>query len=151
MEVERYAANLVRIRNDFPEIIEGILKKNEGTILGMLKIRLYTSGTDGKGDLIGDGKYAPRTIARKKKLGQKTNIITLRDKGNLYASMFLEIDRTEYLVNTKISYADELIRSYGEAIFDLTTEQQNNVVNNIVDVELQKIIDSNIHDIDISF
>lgn len=150
MELNAYIAKLHVAKDNLPEVIEGILKKHEGTILGMLKFRLFNFGTDGNDDLIGDGTYSEKTLASKKKKGQKTNIITLRDTGMFYNSMFLEIDGSNYEVSSKDSKAAILVDSYGEAILDLTFKQQNDVVENIVDPDLQKYLDDNMPNIDIT-
>lgn len=150
MEPKAYIAKLNVAKSNLPEIIEEILKKNEGFIVGMLKFRLFTFGTDGNENLIGDGQYAPKTIARKRKAGQKVSVITLRDKGNFYNSMFLEVDGSTYEISSKDPKAPRLVDSYGESILDLTQKQQDDLVENIIDPALQKYLDANIPDIDIS-
>lgn len=151
MELKEYVNKLEQSKVNLDKVIEAILKKNQGFIVGMLKFRLYTFGTDGNNELIGDGEYSDRTIKRKKRLNQKTSVITLRDKGNYYASMFLEVEGTLYEISSKDPKAAKLVDSYGEAILDLTEKQQNDLVENIVDPALQKYIDANLPDIDISF
>lgn len=151
MELKAYVDKLEHLANDMPSIIEDILSKNAGTITGMLKLRLYNYGTDGNDDLIGEGEYAINTIERKKKIGQKTNIITLRDSGNMYSLMYLDVNKTDYQIYSKAPYAGRLAEAYGSAIFDLTNFQQKNVVENIIEPALQKYIDSNTPDFDISF
>lgn len=151
MELNAYVSKLQSAKNNLPDVIEAILERNEGLITGMLKFRLFTFGTDGNDELIGGGSYAPKTIARKKKKGQKTNVITLRDTAMFYNSMFLEVDGSSYDISSKDPKAARLVDSYGESILDLTLKQQDNVVENIVDPALQKYLDANTPDIDISF
>lgn len=150
MELNAYIAKLNVAKSNLPEVIEDILKKNEGTLLGMLKFRLFNFGTDGNDDLIGDGAYSKNTIERKKRKGQKYNIITLRDSGVFYNSMFLELDGANYEVSSKDPKAPKLVDTYSESILDFTFKQQNDVVENIVDPALQKYLDDNLPDIDIS-
>lgn len=150
MEPKAYVLKLQYTKDNLPEIMEWILKKNEGFILGMLKFRLFNFGTDGNNELIGGGEYSPKTIARKKKVGQKTSVITLRDKGIFYNSMFLETDGVTYEISSKDPKAARLVDSYGESILDLTLKQQDDLIENIVDPELQKYLDANTPDIDIS-
>ncbi len=149
MSIEEYMVRLKAMRDDIPNEIDRILKKNEGLITGMLKLRLYNQGTDGNYDLI--GYYSPKTIVHKKAEGKKYSFITLRDSGDFYAGMYLESENGNYRIDSRDSVTPELIDKYGESILELTPKQQIDVINNIINPELQKFIDDNIVDFEIHF
>lgn len=148
MTIQEQLNRLIKLSAGLPGAIDEILKKNEGTIVGMLKLRLYNYGTDGNYDLI--GLYAPSTIERKKSSGQKYNFITLRESGSFYAGMFLETSNAEYEINSRDSKTSYLVDAYGESILELTPKQQFDVIENIIEPELQKLLDNAIGDIEIN-
>ncbi len=147
MKLETQIANLEKLKLDLPKTIDEIILKNKSLIVGMLKLRLYNEGTDGDGNLI--GYYAPSTILEKKANNQKTSFITLRDQGYFYQGMFLEIIKDEYIIDSIDAKTDLLVEVYGEAILELTQEQQENIIINIIDPALQVIIDNHIGNIEI--
>lgn len=146
MTIQQYVEKLKEFNKDLPKTIDMILKKNEGTILRMLKLRLYNFGTDGNYDLI--GYYSTNTKKRKASKGQKSSFITLRDTGAFYAGMYLESKDGVYKIDSLDPITPVLTMLYGKEILELTFKQQTDIINNIINPELQKILDS-IDNIDI--
>ena len=138
MTIEAYIASLKTMQKDLPKKVDEIILKNKGLIVGMLKFRLYNKGTDGNGMLI--GRYSKNTIPIKIANSQKTSFITLRDQGHFYAGMFLEARKNEYVIDSTDRKADLLVQIYGKSIMELTKEQQDNVVSNIIDPDIQKYL-----------
>ena len=81
-----YINELKKINSNFDFEVGKILRKNEGKILSIIKLRLFNRGVDGDNKKILPS-YANRTIADKKKKGQRTSHVTLRDTGGFYKSM----------------------------------------------------------------
>lgn len=140
MTIEAYIASLNTMKKDLPKKVDEIILKNKNFIVGMLKFRLYNKGTDGNGAMI--GRYSKKTIPIKIANSQKTSFITLRDQGHFYTGMFLESRNNEYIIDSTDRKTDLLVQIYGKSIMELTKEQQDNVVSNIIDPDIQKYLDS---------
>lgn len=65
--------------------------------------------------------YRPRTIAIKKKKGQPTDRVTLRDTGFFHSSLFLVVQKGNetFSVVSSDTKAPRLLDKYGESIFGL--------------------------------
>jgi len=147
MTLENYIKNLTEFNSSLPKNVDEIIMKNKQFIVGMLKQRLYTYGTDGNYDLIGN--YSKNTTALKKANNQKADFITLRDSGRWYAGMYIDSTNGGYLIDSTDWKTGLLIEVYGPAILELTFKQQTDIIQNIIEPELQKYLDSLTGDITI--
>ena len=138
MQIDSYITGLKDIITDINKIAEQAIKEKESKILGTIKTRLYQTGIDGKGRSI--GQYSERTKVIKQKKGQRTSFITLRDSGDFYNSMFLEVKGIFYDVNSKIPTARKLVSVYGESILDLTIQERDAIVQAAVDLAIENEI-----------
>lgn len=77
---------LVALEGKEDDIIEEITKQKETQefLIFVLQEQLFQTGEDGKGIAI--GMYSPFTIAIKKRKGQPTDRVTLKDTGDFYRS-----------------------------------------------------------------
>ena len=139
MNIDNYILKLQNLKNILPTEIDRILLSKQSHIVGLLKARLYNQGTDGDGNLI--GHYAKGTLASKKANNQKTSFITLRDTGHWYNAMYLESKNGEYLIDSSDRKTAMLIEIYGDSILDLTIQQQEYLVSQVIEPELQKLLD----------
>jgi len=71
------------------DIIKEITEEQETQdfLINLLQDQLFTTGEDGNGVSLGD--YSPVTIEIKKRKGQPTDRITLKDTGEFYKSYFI--------------------------------------------------------------
>lgn len=147
MTLDNYIASLKELKSNMPKKVDEIIIKNKQFIVGMLKQRLYTYGTDGNYDLI--GQYSKNTIISKKANNQKTSFITLRDSGRWYAGMYLDTSNGEYSIDSTDWKTGLLVDVYGPAILELTFKQQTDIIQNIIEPELQKYLDELTNEISI--
>lgn len=148
MSIIRYVENLEKLKNILPTEIDKILINKQGLILGMLKFRLYNYGQDGNYDLIGN--YTSKTKELKKLNNQKTDFITLKDTGSFYSGMFLISKNGEYKIDST-DYKTPLLKAeYGNSILELTYKQQNDIIANIIEPELEKLLNDSLKDFEIS-
>ena len=77
--------------------------------------------------------YTPRTVAIKKKKGQPTDRVTLKDTGDFYKEIFLDTREKEFVIDSADPKAGQLIEKYGEKIFGLDETNQEAYVNNHLD------------------
>lgn len=137
MTITQYIAKLAKLEKDLIPFVQSILEKNEKIILGMIKLRLYNRGIDGDGNKILPD-YQPSTIASKKEDGQKTSHVTLRDTGSFYNSLFLTYKRGLLQIDSMSDKKSPLVSKYGPAILDLTEQEHENIINNIITPEINK-------------
>lgn len=58
--------------------------------------------------------YAASTIRAKKKKGQPTDRVTLKDKGNLYGKIGAVVDNEQIIIDSDVEYSKHLEAKYGE-------------------------------------
>jgi len=63
--------------------------------------------------------YRPATIKEKKKKGQPTDRVTLRDKGPFYNAVFVDVRQTTFIIDSADRKTPFLVNRYGESIFGL--------------------------------
>jgi len=85
------------------------------------------SGVDESGDKILP-EYTARTVAIKKKKGQPTDRVTLKDTGAFYSEMFLDPREDIYVIDSADEKSGDLQKKYGPEIFGLTEQNQTQYV-----------------------
>ena len=78
-------------------------------------------GINSKGSKIRPFPYAKSTINYKKRKGQPTDRITLKDSGDFYDSIEIEARTIDFVISTQITYSIFLVSRYAD-ILGLTTE-----------------------------
>lgn len=144
--LDTYIQELNNFSNNLEETVVSIGKKNEVGIVKMQNDRLFSTGTDAKGNLIGN--YSPNTIARKRKKGQPVSHVTLKDSGGWYGNMFVTGNNELLLENKDASLTTDLMNgggqfqnpAYGKDIIGLTDNETIGLVKTVIDPELQQII-----------
>lgn len=80
-----------------------------------------------------DGKeinpqYSPFTVEQKKKKGQVTDRVTLRDTGSFYEGLVLKANKDTISFFSTDEKSDKLEKKYGKQIFGLTNENKKEYV-----------------------
>jgi hypothetical protein len=138
MEIRAYISELKEIRETLPKKVDEIIHSKESYILGMLKKRLFDFGVDGDGKLI--GTYSNKTKILKKKKGQRTSFITLRDTGDFYKGMFIDNFPGRIFIDSRDSITNILISIYGQSILELTVQEQQHIIDAVIEPEINKIL-----------
>ena len=99
--------------------------------------QMYNRGITGKNTEITPG-YKISTIKRKKKKGQRTDHVTLKDTGLFYNKMYVEYDENGFFITSDTQYTQYLIKKYGSAIFRLTNENLNIIIKEYIRPDLQQ-------------
>lgn len=157
--IEDWIAEVIRERNNIGTFIKERVEKNSGIlILKPLKLRLFNKGTDGNGNLIGDGKYSSNTIRQKRKKGVRTYPVTLRLTGSWYRSMYVDVRATPF--NTEINVLTDsgakdepgktsyLIDKYGREVLTLNPLEQEVIAEDLSKELVKKINDIKLPKID---
>lgn len=145
MTVKRYNATLRNLeyrlrafKDSLPELLEDIIRDKEDVIVSAIADdQLYRRGINGRGEKIMDYMpYTPRTIQNKKRKGQPTTRVTLRDTGAFHESMYVVFDSEGFYITASDEKTQDLVEKYGEEIFRLTDKNFTRIIRSHVRKEL---------------
>ena len=147
MVVKRYNATLRNLeyrlrafKDNLPMYLEDIIRDKEDVIVSAIADnQLYRRGINGRGEkIMSYMPYTAKTIQNKKRKGQPTTRVTLRDTGAFHKSMFVVFDPEGFYVTASDEKTEELVKKYGEEIFRLTDKNFTRIVRSHIRKELVK-------------
>ena len=147
MTVKRYNATLRNLeyrlrafKDNLPMYLEDIVRDKEDVIVSAIADdQLYRRGINGRGEkIMSYMPYTAKTIQNKKRKGQPTTRVTLRDTGAFHKSMFVVFDSEGFYITASDEKTEELIKKYGEEIFRLTNKNFTRIVRSHIRKELVK-------------
>ena len=147
MAVKRYNATLRNLeyrlrafKDNLPMYLEDIIHDKEDVIISAIADdQLYRRGINGRGEkIMSYMPYTAKTIQNKKKKGQPTTRVTLRDTGAFHKSMFVVFDSEGFYVTASDEKTEKLVKKYGEEIFRLTDKNFTRIVRSHIRKELVK-------------
>lgn len=147
MAVKRYNATLRNLeyrlrafKDNLPMYLEDIIRDKEDVIVSAIADdQLYRRGINGRGEkIMSYMPYTAKTIQNKKRKGQPTTRVTLRDTGAFHKSMFAVFDSEGFYITASDEKTEELIKKYGEEIFRLTDKNFTRIVRSHIRKELVK-------------
>lgn len=147
MAVKRYNATLRNLeyrlrafKDNLPMYLEDIIRDKEDIIVSAIADdQLYRRGINGRGEkIMSYMPYTAKTIQNKKRKGQPTTRVTLRDTGAFHKSMFVVFDSEGFYITASDEKTEELIKKYGEEIFRLTDKNFTRIVRSHIRKELVK-------------
>ena len=137
-------ANLEYRLRKFKDIIHDelfdIIRQKEDIIKDYVRQQqLYRRGITGDGKRIWDTQpYAQRTIENKRRKGQITTRVTLKDTGEFYDDFDVVITAEGFYVTSYTDYSIYLEKRYGDNIYRLTDENLKRLLNVHIRPELKK-------------
>lgn len=147
--VNRYNATIRNLeyrlrafKDSLPFLLEDIIRDKESVIVSAIADdQLYRRGINGRGQkVMSYAPYKPRTIEAKRKKGQPTTRVTLRDTGAFHRSMFVVFDSEGFYITASDEKTSKLVEKYGEEIFRLTDKNLTRILRSHVRKELVKRI-----------
>lgn len=147
MAIKRYNATLHNLeyrlrafKDSLPMLLEDIVRDKEDVIVSAIADdQLYRRGINGKGEKIMDYMpYTARTIKNKKRKGQPTTRVTLRDTGAFHESMYVVFDSEGFYITASDEKTQDLVEKYGEEIFRLTDKNFTRIIRSHIRKELVK-------------
>lgn len=105
-------------RDNINSYLEAATIEAEDTIIDMNISQLYDSGERRDGKRI-TPEYAPATVAIKKKKGQPTNRVTLRDTFDWQASFWVQYYPDGFEIKASDWKTERLTQKYGDEILGL--------------------------------
>ena len=145
MAIKRYNATLRNLeyrlrafKDSLPMLLEDIVRDKEDVIVSAIaNNQLYRRGINGKGEKIMDYMpYTARTIKSKKRKGQPTTRVTLRDTGAFHKSMYVVFDSEGFYITASDEKTQDLVEKYGEEIFRLTDKNFTRIIRSHIRKEL---------------
>jgi phage gpG-like protein len=91
--------------------IQKAIQKNDAVLIFEQTEEQFNRGEDANGMQFVPS-YADSTIAYKKRKGQPTNRVTLKDEGDLYQSIQIEANSTQAIISAEIDYFFPLVSHY---------------------------------------
>lgn len=147
MAIKRYNATLRNLeyrlrafKDNLPMLLEDIVRDKEDVIVSAIADdQLYRRGINGKSEKIMDYMpYTARTIKNKKRKGQPTTRVTLRDTGAFHESMYVVFDSEGFYITASDEKTQDLVEKYGEEIFRLTDKNFTRIIRSHIRKELVK-------------
>lgn len=147
MTIKRYNATLRNLeyrlrafKDSLPMLLEDIVRDKEDVIVSAIADdQLYRRGINGKGRKIMDYMpYTAGTIKNKKRKGQPTTRVTLRDTGAFHESMYVVFDSEGFYITASDEKTQGLVEKYGEEIFRLTDKNFTRIIRSHIRKELVK-------------
>lgn len=147
MAIKRYNATLRNLeyrlrafKDSLPMLLEDIVRDKEDVIVSAIADdQLYRRGINGKGKKIMDYMpYTASTIKNKKRKGQPTTRVTLRDTGAFHESMYVVFDSEGFYITASDEKTQGLVEKYGEEIFRLTDKNFTRIIRSHIRKELVK-------------
>jgi len=147
MAVKRYNATLRNLeyrlrafKDNLPMYLEDIVRDKEDVIVSAIADdQLYRRGINGRGEkIMSYMPYTAKTIQNKKRKGQPTTRVTLRDTGAFHESMYVVFDSEGFYITASDEKTEELVKKYGEEIFRLTDKNFTRIVRSHIRKELVK-------------
>ena len=130
-------------RDNIFSYLEAATIEAEDTIIDMNISQLYDSGERRDGKKI-TPEYAPETVAIKKKKGQPTNRVTLRDTFEWQASFWIQYYPDGFEIKASDWKTERLTQKYGDEILGLQDEMVKYLCANLylphLIEELKKIL-----------
>ncbi len=121
---------ILEIKNSIPTWIKEVVEQNKDVILDLQLQGQFDKGKDSEGKKLVP-PYALSTRKKKRKKGQPTNRVTLKDTGKFYESVKVEVRSDEFEIKSAINYSIYLVKKYG-AIFGLTPSNLEDFTKNFV-------------------
>jgi hypothetical protein len=106
------------IRNEVREAIEETAESVADFNRRQMYAGIRSTGTEIK------PLYAPLTILIKDQKGQPTDRVTLKDTGEFYAGVFVDVNSETFEIDSTDEKSEALKGKYGDRIFGLTPESK---------------------------
>lgn len=129
-------------KEHLPSMLEDIILDKEDVITSAIADdQLYRRGITGKEVKIASyAPYAESTIKKKKKKGQPTTRVTLRDTGDFHKATFIVFESDGFYVTSEDYKTPFLIKKYGDEIFRLSDKNLTRIIKSHIRKELIKRI-----------
>jgi hypothetical protein len=125
---DKLKANLKKLQNGGVEkIAQDLISKNENEVTELnTDKQLLDKGINSDGTDV-EPAYTKTTISIKKRKGQPTNRVTLKDTGSFHRDFFVDTKKKGFSIGSKNSKTNDLVDKYGKKIFGLTNKSKSSL------------------------
>jgi len=113
--IRRFEKKLMELKKAINPTIEQTVNRTKPLIIDEQTNGQMFKGEDANGKQFVPS-YALSTKVVKKKKGQPTNRVTLKDTGDLYDSIKVEAKTTEFIISANVEYFKYLVTKYDQNI-----------------------------------
>ena len=129
-----------QIRDTLPTIVLDAVQSNEDAVIDLVtEDQLSGKGITVSGTPITPA-YTPFTTSIKRRKGQETGHVTLKDTGAFHKSIFIKYESDSFSIVAKDSKTPKIIKKYGDDILGLT-EQNKGKVSELIEPDIIETMD----------
>ncbi len=136
--VSRFNAKLLELKDSINKSIKISISTNKAVLIEQQTDGQFDKGQDSQGIQFVP-KYAFSTKVAKRKKGQPTDRVTLRDTGKLYGNIDIQAQTTQAIITANVEYFKYLIAHYdNNTILGIQTEAMKDFLNEFTLPEIEK-------------
>ena len=136
--ISRVRRGLLEVKDAVDWVTEETLRENSAYIIDLNQKQLYDHGKD-RNDTPLNPPYAEATVVIKRKKGQPTNRVTLKDTGYFYEQFDVQVNGGDYAVGSYAEYTRYLTAKYGNNIFGLNVENTEEFKQHIRPIIIERL------------
>ena len=133
LPTEQLIKNIKKVKKlGIESLAAAAVKESEDMIIALnTDEQLYNKGINNDGSPV-EPAYTRTTVSIKKKKGQPSNRVTLKDTGDFHDSFKAKVERNKVTIYATDKKAAKLEKKYGSKIYGLTKENKDNYSSNIL-------------------
>ncbi len=136
--VSRFNAKLLELKNSINKSIQNSISTNKAVLIEQQTGGQFDKGQDSQGIQFVP-KYAFSTKVAKRRKGQPTDRVTLKDTGKLYNNIEIQAQTTQAIITANVEYFKYLITHYDKnTILGIQTEAMKDFLNKFTLPEIEK-------------
>ena len=136
--VSRFNAKLLELKNSINKSIQNSISTNKAVLIEQQTGGQFDKGQDSQGIQFVP-KYAFSTKVAKRRKGQPTDRVTLRDTGKLYNNIEIQAQTTQAIITANVEYFKYLVAHYDKnTILGIQTEAMKDFLNKFTLPEIEK-------------
>lgn len=136
--VSRFNAKLLELKDSINKSIQNSISTNKAVLIEQQTDGQFDKGQDSQGIQFVP-KYAFSTKVAKRKKGQPTDRVTLRDTGKLYGNIDIQAQTTQAIITANVEYFKYLIAHYDKnTILGIQAEAMKDFLKEFTLPEIEK-------------
>ncbi len=136
--VSRFNAKLLELKNSINKSIQNSISTNKAVLIEQQTGGQFDKGQDSQGIQF-IPKYAFSTKVAKRRKGQPTDRVTLKDTGKLYNNIEIQAQTTQAIITANVEYFKYLVTHYDKnTILGIQTEAMKDFLKEFTLPEIEK-------------
>lgn len=135
--VSRFNAKLLELKNSINKSIQMSISTNKAVLIEQQTGGQFDKGQDSQG--LQFPQYALSTKVVKRRKGQPTDRVTLKDTGKLYGNIDIQAQTTQAIITANVEYFKYLVTHYDKnTILGIQTEAMKDFLKEFTLPEIEK-------------